>query len=389
MKLIEVNDRRTSGEFLKLPRIIYSGDPFWIPHLDNDVEAVFDPLKNPLFRSGELKRWILKDNAGNLIGRVAAFVNGLTAHTGKLSAGGMGFFECIDNREAAFALFERCSEWCRSKGMDVMDGPINFGDKERFWGLLSDGFGTPPPYLINYNPPYYRELFEQYGFANYYEQYIYSIEAGIALPPIVEKKFERLTQTQGYHFEHMKLANLEKYTGDFMTIYNQAWSDAHQNFHPLGKDQALEIFARMKSVIDEELIVFAYHHGKPVAFFVGIPELNQILRYVDGKMDLKGKLKFLYHRWRGKCRVIYGMVFGIIPGYQNRGLESGLIMSIKQIVSKNNFYDSMLITWIGDFNPKMIKIVEHIGAKRIFTLVTYRKPLQQGIVFERHPVIGH
>ncbi len=387
MKLIEVTDKKTAAEFLQVPRVIYADDKNWIPHLERDIEAVFDPRVNMQFKAGELTRWVLKNKAGMLIGRVAAFINNNIAHTYKQSTGGMGFFECINDKESAFVLFDACKQWLSARGMEAMDGPINFGEKERFWGLLVDGTGKTP-YLMNYNPPYYRDLFEAYGFKNYYEQYVYKVDTKTHLPPILEKKYERLIKTQGYRFEHMQIRHIDKYAEDFMTIYNKAWGEAHDNFQPMTRTKALKMFSGIKDVLDEELIIFGYHNNKPVAFFINIPELNQIFRYVDGKLNLWGKLKFLYHRWRGSCRIIYGLVFGIVPEYQNRGLESALIMTLKQIVSKKYFYTSMYITWLGDFNPKMIRIVEHIGSKRAFTLVTYRKLFDEQAVFERHPVIN-
>ncbi len=388
MEIIEVKDKKTAREFLHIPRLIYAGDPNWISHLDHDVEAVFDPDKNPRFRNGEATRWILKNEKGALIGRVAAFVNDQLARTFKQPTGGMGFFECINDKDAAFLLFDTCKAWLKEHGMEAMDGPVNFGEKERFWGLLVEGHGQPPPYLMNYHPPYYRQLFEAYGFQIYYKQYVYHVPTGISLPPVLEKKYQRLIQTQGYHFEHLHTRNLEKYARDFMTIYNKAWGEAHQSFREMTMEEAIKSFKEMQSVIDEELIVFGYHQGEPVAFFISLPELNELFRYVNGRLNLAGKIKFLYHRWRGKCRTIYGMVFGVVPEYQNRGLESALIMSLRENISGRGHYKSMIITWIGDFNPKMIRIVEHLGAKKMFTLVTCRKLFDEDAVFERHPVVG-
>ncbi len=387
MEIIKVADNNTEKEFIRVPYVIYAEDSNWIPHLESDVKAVFDLEKNQAFNAGEVCRWILKDSNGRLIGRIAAFINENLAYTEKQPTGGVGFFECINNQQAAFLLFDTARKWLEEKEMLAMDGPINFGEKDRFWGLLVDGHDNDPPYLMNYNPPYYQELFEAYGFQNYYEQYVYSIYANTRLPPVIEKKFQRLTQSQGYHFEHLKIKNIDKYAVDFMTIYNKAWSKAHKNFKPMTKEKAIKTFQRMKPVVDEELIVFAYHHGEPVAFFINILEINQILKYIKGKMNWLGKLKFLYYKWRGKCRAIYGLVFGVVPEYQNRGLESGLIMTFRNIVIDRGYYNSLIINWIGDFNPKMVRLMDHIGAKRDYTLITYRKLFSDDLEFERHAVI--
>lgn len=387
MLLTEVSSRKTAKKFLKVPRIIYRNDNNWISHLDRDIESTFDPGENPLFKTGEVIRWVLKDASGNLIGRVAAFVNKKLAHTFNQPTGGIGFFECINSREAAFLLFDSCKEWLMNRGMEAMDGPINFGEKERFWGLMVDGFDRRPTYLLNYNPPYYQALFEAYGFKNYYNQYVYHLKADVVLPPIIEQKFQRLMKAQGFHFEHLKIDQLEKFADDFMAVYNRSWSGTHKYFRPMTREEAIQTFKKMKGIVDEDLVVFGYRENEPIAFFVGIPELNQLFRYVNGKLGPWGKAKFIFYRWRGKARTIQGLVFGTVPEYRNKGVESGLILTLRDLVVPKGWYKDIYMNWIGDFNPKMGKIIEHIGSKKAFTLVTYRKLFDENAVFERHPVL--
>jgi hypothetical protein len=271
--------------------------------------------------------------------------------------------------------------------METMDGPINFGEKDRFWGLLVEGFENQPLYTINYNPPYYQTFFERYGFRNFYNQSVFYLSAYKDLPPILEKKYERLITTQGYHFDHLHLDNLDKYAEDFMTIYNEAWASTHKFFKPITKEAAIHTFKSMKSIADEELVVFAYHNNRPVGFFVCIPELNQIFKYVNGRLTLFGKLKFLYYRWRGKLNQISGLVFGIVPDYRYKGIDAGMIMTMKTIILRRKRYLGVFMSWIGDFNPKMIKIIEHIGSHRVFLLTTYRLQFDEKAPFERHPVL--
>src|SRR3712207_5526274 len=132
MKIIEVSEQNES-DFIHVPCVIYKGDRKWIRPLNKDIEAVFDKKKNKFFRHGEATRWILKDDSNKPIGRIAAFINRKTANTFEQPTGGMGFFECIDNTDAAFKLFDTCKAWLQAKGMEAMDGPINFGEKDRFW----------------------------------------------------------------------------------------------------------------------------------------------------------------------------------------------------------------------------------------------------------------
>lgn len=387
MQLIEVKDRKTARDFLKVPHVINKNNPNWIAPLDQDVESIFDPARNDYFNYGEATRWILRSSDGKLIGRVAAFINHRIADTYKQPTGNMGFFECINDQQAAFLLFDQCKQWLQERGMEAMDGPVNFGERERFWGLLVEGFENRPTYLMNYNPSYYEELFESYGFKNYFNQYVYRVNTDVELHPIFQRKYERLLTTQGYTFEHLRLKELDKFGEDFRTIFNKSWEGTHKFFKPMTKEQSLLVFDKIKDIVDEELIWFAYHNGEPICFLVAIPELNQVLRYLNGKLNIWGKLKFVYYRWRGKLRSIHGLVFGTVPGYRNRGIESAVIISLRNAVLGRNWYKDMYMNWLGDFNPKMIHIIESLGSKKCFRLVTYRKLFDETAEFERHPVL--
>ena len=151
MQLFPVTDAASAKEFLQVPLIIYKDDPNFIRPLDKDVNDVFDPNKNKAFRFGECNRWLLKDENDQLIGRIAAFVNKKYKNKGdEQKTGGIGFFECIDKQEAADMLFDVAKHWLMQRGMEAMDGPINFGERDRWWGLVVEGFKSPI-YLMNYN----------------------------------------------------------------------------------------------------------------------------------------------------------------------------------------------------------------------------------------------
>ena len=170
MQLTEVTTPQLSKEFIRVNVELYKNDPNYIRPLDKDINDVFDPEKNKAFRFGEATRWILKDNTGKLAGRIAAFTNKKYKNKGDdVPVGGIGFFDCINDQLAADMLFDVAKHWLIQKGMQAMDGPINFGERDRWWGLLVEGF-QPPPYCMNYNKSYYRELFETYGFKCFFNQ---------------------------------------------------------------------------------------------------------------------------------------------------------------------------------------------------------------------------
>jgi len=388
MQLIEVASIKDKKAFIDLPLKIYQNDSNWIRPLDKDVQSVFDPTENASYQYGECKRWVLYNHLYEPIGRVAAFYDTRIATEGQPQpTGGMGFFECIDDQSAAFKLFDICKEWLISKGMEAMDGPINFGDRSRWWGLLIDGF-EPPAYCIAYNPPYYKAFFENYGFKNYFEQYTFRrkvYEGG--LDEIFHKKAERILRDKNYAFRHIRKKDLGKYVNDFQEVYNKSWIK-HQGVNKQSEEEIQKIFKRMKPIIDERLIWFAYYNDTPIAFFVLIPELNQIFRHLNGKLDWIGTIKFLYYQWARKVNKAVGIVVGVLPRFQGRGVESALVSEFSKLVfSQRMQYEEMEFNWAGDFLPAMVHFYENLQAYIAKTHITYRKLFDETKIFERHPVI--
>ena len=213
MKIVSVDNSQLEKEFIMLPVRLYKNEPCWIRPLDKDVQAVFDPQKNKTFKHGVCTRWLLQDETGTTIGRIAAFVNDKTKlKDNHQPTGGVGFFECIDDQRAANTLFDTAKEWLEGQGMEAMDGPINFGDRDKWWGCLVDGFDIEPNYQCNYNFPYYQQLFENYGFQVYFKQYTFIRNTFDPFHPRIMEKSKILHKDPDYHFEHMKLKNLAKYT---------------------------------------------------------------------------------------------------------------------------------------------------------------------------------
>lgn len=390
MKLIVVEDKDLSArkDFLHLPLKIYKKDPNWIRPLDKDIESVFDRQINPCFQFGDCIRWILHNEQGECIGRVAAFYDSRKANAGnEQPTGGMGFFECINDQKAAFMLFDASKNWLQSKGMEAMDGPVNFGDRSRWWGLLVDGF-DPPNYCVPFNPGYYKALFEAYGFKDYFQQYTYRRYVdGPHLGQKFYEKAERLLKNKSYAFKHIEIKNLNKYAEDFRTIYNASWVK-HEGVSEMSSEEVKELLHKLKPVLDERLIWFVYYNEQPIAFMVMIPELNQFFKYVNGKLDVLGKLKFIYHKWRGSCKKILGLVIGVLPRFQGRGLESAMIAEFSPVAYAQNFpYKELEFNWVGDFLPAMMHVYESLEAVIVKTHITYRKLFDENREFKRHPVI--
>lgn len=384
MQLHQVNTQADKKLFLQVAVNSYKGDPAFIRPLNKDIEEVFDPQKNKFFKRGECCRWILKDDSGIAIGRIAAFVN--KQYKQEQPTGGIGFFECINNQQAANFMFDHCCQWLKERGMEAMDGPINFGERDKWWGLLVDGF-YEPLYGMNYNPPYYQQLFENYGFKVYFNQLCYALKVHNKLEDKFYTRHDAIATDKKYSARNLKKNQLEKFAQDFTYIYNLAWA-GHGGGKSLEEKQVIKMFKTMKPVMDEMLNWFVYYDGKPIAFWVNLPDLNQYFKHLNGKFGLLQKLRFLYLQKFGNCKRFVGLVFGIIPEFQGKGIDAYMIVEGAKVIQNSGKYIDYEMQWIGDFNPKMINIVESLGTYRSRLLSTYRYHFDRTKAFKRHPIVG-
>lgn len=385
MKIIEVKDRRTRREFLDAARVIYKNDPYWVCPLDTEIEGVFNPEKNVFFQYGDAIRWVLKNDEGKLIGRVAAFINRKKAFSFRQATGGMGFFECINDKDSAFLLFDTCKKWLREQGMEAMDGPINFGENDRFWGLLVEGF-MHPGYGMQYHHPYYKELFESYGFKFYFEQVSNHLNLKVPFPERFWKIAEWVGKKKEYTFEHFSFNNAEKYMNNLKLIYDTAWA-YHENFTPLDINDLRNILSDAKSIIVEDFIWFAYHEGQPIAFLVMFPDINQILKHLNGKLNFLNKLKYARLAKQKTITRARITIMGVVPKFQKSGIESAVFWHLDKVMKKMPHFTEIELSWVGDFNPKMRALHESVGAVFGKRHVTYRILFKDDIEYTRSTII--
>lgn len=390
MKLVEVNTKRQIKAFHRVPFEIYNADKNWIPNIRQDIDKIFDPNKNKLYKEGgETIRWVLYDASNDLIGRVAAFINPRTLPKtdDKKKIGGLGFFECINDQKAANVLFEACQKWLSEKGIEGMDGSINFGERNEFWGVLIENFDDPPNYQVNYNPPYYKNLFESFGFRIYFNQILFKRLMHTQLSPMYKRVYDKVMADKKFEIKNIVGHPLTKVAEDFRAVYNGAWA-THKGFKPMKPEAAQKIMKALKPIIDRRIIVFVYYDQNPIAFYVNIPELNEIFKHVNGNMNGWGKLKFLYYQRFQKRKTMTGIVFGVVKEWHGKGIDAAMIKWYRENIVDSVEYEDTVLTWIGDFNPKMIKVAQLLGGKEYRKLATFRIYFDPSVVFERHPMIN-
>ena len=385
MQLIEVTDKQTAKEFIRVNVLLNKNDSNYIRPLDKDVNMVFDKEKNKAFRFGEAKRWILKDDAGNLTGRIAVYANKKYRSKGdEQPTGGIGFFDCINNTEASELLFNTARQWLIDQGFEAMDGPINFGERDRWWGLLVEGFHQPL-YCMNYNQPYYQNLFEAYGFKVFFNQLCWGRLVKGGLPERFYTGHDKVALDPNFSARRPEKNNLDKYAIDFATIYNKAFA-GHDGNKQMDIKVAKKLFQTMKPVMDPDVVWFTYYKEEAIAFYINLPELNQFFKHLNGSFDLFSKIKFLWLKWRKQNTKFTGIVFGVVPEYQGRGVDYFMIVEAAKIIQYKTKYQSTELQWQGDFNPKIINISKNLEFTQTRKLITYRYLFDRTREFKRHPI---
>ncbi len=390
MRIVEVDTRQKARKFLSMQHKLYENYPKWIHPLEKDIKAIFDLHKNPHFSDGVCKRWILIDDDKNVVGRIAAFIDFKTSSKQDQPTGGIGFFECIDDDHAAKLLFDTGKNWLMEHKMEAMDGPINFGERDKWWGLLISGFDLEPNYCMNYNPLYYKRLFENYGFREYYKQYTYYRKVSGGIDKGIHERADRVARSGNFRFSNIEHVALRKVAEDFKDVYNQAWS-SYPDFTPMTSKHVQALLKQIRPIMNRKLIWFGYYSDRPIAFAVMLPEVNQIFKYMNGRSGIFYQLKFLWLLRKGICNKMLGVAFGIVPRFHRKGIESAMIKAISEMTNDPSVkfnYTEVEHNWVGDFNPQMMHVHELMGGTIRKIHATYRYLFDRNKEFKRAPEVN-
>ncbi len=382
ISIYKVQDTKSIKEFLEFPSILFNNQKAFIRPLDVDIEAVFSPKKNPLFQQGGMaERFLFKNERAEIIARVAVFINPEYRQDQKTA--GFGFFDVENNPDTGRFVLQFVKNWALEQGAEALDGAINFGERDRFWGLGIEGF-QEPLYGMHWHPPYYKEFIEDFGFQIYFKQYCYARKVHDVLSERFIRSYEKLNSRAEYRAVRMTRKNMQDLAPAFLEIYNTAWAT-----HGEGKQLMLEnvqlIFRKMKPVINEHVCWFVFYQEQPIAFWMNLPDLNFHLKNANGKLGIKEKVAILLENLIPKNKRLVGIVFGVIPRFQGRGVEGFLISSGSFHIRKKTKFEVYELQWIGDFNPKMISIAKTLDTEVTRVLATYRLMLKPDLKFQPHP----
>ena len=257
---------------------------------------------------------------------------------------------------------------------------------------MVEGYEYQPLFENPYHLPYYKALFENYGFKNYFNQntYVWNVDDD-DVAEVVHDRVKRLMATPGYRFAPIGDEDLYSAVEKFRNIYNKAWA-LFTGVQPMEVEEARAMADTMRPIVDRNLIWFSYFNDEPIGFFIMVPDLNRLVGKYNGKFGIVNKLRMMWDlKVRKKCDRIFAIIFGITPEFQGKGVESGFMKAMLDgfIRTKKNHYRSVEFAWIGDFNPVMNRMVErYICARRHKMHTTYRYLFDREKEFTRCPRVG-
>lgn len=360
LTLRPTRSRRDRARFLDFFYRHYAGDPPFVPTLRLDTKKTLDPEKNPFFEHGQVELF-LAERDGEVVGRIAAIVNGMHLKKYADRTGFFGFFEAIDDDAVARALLDAAAGWLRAKGLAAMRGPTNPSMND-VAGLLVDGFDRAPSILMPYNKPYYERMLVDYGFERAMTMYAYYVHKKYLDQAKLERGAEMVRRRNpGLRLRPLDVGRFMDEARLVMEIYNEAWSEnwghvpmTDREFEHLAKD--------LKQVIEPGLVQIVEVDGQPVAFSVTIPNLNQALRHVkDGRLFPLGLPKLLAYAKMGAVYETRTALLGVRKAYQGRGFDALMVLATIEN-GKAAGYDACEMSWVLDSNHRLIHAMEAMNA---------------------------
>lgn len=349
--------RRDRKKFLHLPWEIYKNDPHWVPPIIMDLKEKLDRKKNPFFEHAEMELFLsYRDN--QVTGRIAAILdrNHNRFHDEKVVF--FGLYESFDDVASAKALLEKVAEWGRERGSEILRGPMNLSMNDECAFLLQ-GFDSPPVVMMPYNPEYYLELMGECGLEKAKDLYAYYMTREDHVVASIGQIVSQTRAELPLVLRTIDLKEIETEASIIKKIYNSAW-EKNWGFVPWTDKEIDHMARKLKKVADPDLVIIAEHEEKPIAFAFALPNLNEAIKRMNGRLFPWGILKFLYYR--KKIKGIRALVFGVVEAYRNTGVSYVLYSELdKNAVGKG--YEWCETSWQLEDNEPINRFVGSLGGK--------------------------
>ncbi len=345
------------NEFRKLPWNIYKEDIHWVPPLLFELDKLFDKKKNPFFEKASAQYWIVKSGE-KCVGRIAAIVNGWHNEHYKDMKGFYGFYESVTDQNVSAMLFNAAATWLKQHCCDVMTGPVNLSTSNEC-GVLIEGYYTPPVMMMNHNPPYYRDQYESFGFNKEIDLLAFNltpetINNDEAVMSKIKRVADVISKRQNITYRHFNMQDYDNEIERARELFNDYMSD-NWGFVPIEKKEFNFMAESLKQILIKDLSFFAEINGEPVGFSLTLPDVNQVLKRMNGNLLPLGIFKYLYYKPRINGLRVF--LVGIKTGYRKIGLESVFYYrTIRESAQRKYKYAEL--SWVSEKNTTMISSIE-------------------------------
>jgi len=358
MPIRTVEGKRDLKQFLELPYRLYKDDPVWVPPLRSEQAGQMDPKRNPMLARCEYALFLLED-PHRVIGRVAAFIDPVALEHWKQPIGLFGSYECVADEVAGRMLLEAARDWLARRGMKSMRGPWSFASQE--WGLVVEGFHPAPVVMAPYNPPFYNDHLTAFGLSKAKDLLAYYIDQreGYALPERYLKLTGNVQKRYGVSVRHIDMARLEEEVSVIVELANASIAD-NWGFYPVSEAEGRAMARDLKQVIRARDVVIAEDpSGRAVGFALAIPDINVLLRGLNGNLLPFGWLRLLTGLRR--IRQVRLWALGVVPEYQGKAVDALLYRALYEALGPE--VDRVEVNYVLEDNVRMNNALRGLGVK--------------------------
>lgn len=358
-------------KFIMLPWSIYKGNKNWVPPLINDLKATLDPVKNKTLKRITYEMFLaILDNKP--VGRIFAGIDNKLNERKNSNAGFFSLFECIDRPDVANALFDEAFQWFKEKGVNIVKGPEppTGTDSDEYKGLLLDCFDRPPVLMNSYNPPYYEALLEQYGFTKDYDLFAYYLDPKDIFTKDPARILEFAKKKYNFRVDSINFKNMENEIKDIKHVLDLAVPDEWPDLVAPSIEDVKEMTNKLLPVADPDMIIIARSGDEAVGFGIALPDYNQVLIHLNGRITPLAALKYLWYK--RKINWARFFVMFVVPEFRKKGVSYAIYYQAFVNGRKKGYIYGEGST-IGETNLRMRNDIESFGGKRYKTYRVYSK----------------
>ncbi len=365
VKVVAVGDKSGLKEFVEFPYALYRDDPYWVPPLRIAVKELLDRQKHPFYANADAEFYLAR-RGSQVVGRIAAIIDRAHNRFHGENAGFFGFFECVNDVEAAEALLTRARQWVRDRGATFLRGPVNPSTNYEC-GMLIDGFDRSPMVMTSYNPRYYPELMDKIGLWKAKDLLAYLSNANTIDMKKIDRVADRVLATNGVR---VRPINMKDFQGDVervWDVYGNAWS-RNWGFVPMSKEEFMLMGKEMKQILKPDLVLIGEVGDRVVGFALALPDVNFALKPAGGSLLPTGLLKILYYQRLIKS--VRVLALGVEERYRASGVGAAFYATLVRNARKLGYGDCEM-SWILEDNTLMNRALEVMGARRYKTYRIY------------------